>query len=289
MLALAGALLAAGCGGRDVVVRDDGGRVLVEGGAARVRAVRARVPPLLLPRPGARAVRGRRRRLPHGRGRVAQRGGARLLRARGRQDARALDGARARAPAPLRPPAADRDPTGRRTLEVGGERYPLYAKAPRHLTIEVEDEMAVATTDVDKLAEEYEAEKPGRRLDPIHEKIVLVACAGLSCYAIYWVLNPVPAQRYRTSFLLVALALTFLVYRGWGARDEKAKPRARASPTGCCARLGGRARLHARHVRRVRAPRRAAQRPRHRSSASPRSCWCSRRRAARSAGSCPRW
>ncbi len=83
--------------------------------------------------------------------------------------------------------------------------------------------MAVATTDVDKLAEEYEAEKPGRRLDPIHEKIVLVACAALSCYAIYWVLNPVPAQRYRTSFLLVALALTFLVYRGWGARDETAK------------------------------------------------------------------
>ena len=74
--------------------------------------------------------------------------------------------------------------------------------------------------DVEKLAEEYEAEKPGRRLDPIHEKIVQVACAGLSCYAIYWVLNPVPAQRYRTSFLLVALALTFLVYRGWGKRDE---------------------------------------------------------------------
>ena len=83
--------------------------------------------------------------------------------------------------------------------------------------------MAVATPDVERLAEEYEAEKPGRRLDPVHEKIVLVACAGLSLYAIYWVLNPVPAQRYRTSFLLVALAMTFLVYRGWGARDEKAK------------------------------------------------------------------
>ena len=67
----------------------------------------------------------------------------------------------------------------------------------------------------------YEAEKPGRRLDPIHEKIVLVACAGLSLYAIYWVLNPVPAQRYRTSFLLVALAMTFLVYRGWGKREER--------------------------------------------------------------------
>ena len=77
----------------------------------------------------------------------------------------------------------------------------------------------MAVADVEKLAEEYEAEKPGRRLGPIHEKIVTVACAGLSSYAIYWVLNPVPAQRYRTSFLLVALALTFLVYRGWGKRD----------------------------------------------------------------------
>jgi hypothetical protein len=30
-------------------------------------------------------------------------------------------------------------PVGRRTLEVGGERYPLYGAAPRHVTIEVED------------------------------------------------------------------------------------------------------------------------------------------------------
>ena len=81
--------------------------------------------------------------------------------------------------------------------------------------------MAVATPDAQKLAEEHEAEKPGRRLGPVHEMIVKVACAGLSLYAIYWVFNPVPAQRYRTSFLLVALALTFLVYRGWGKPKER--------------------------------------------------------------------
>ena len=80
--------------------------------------------------------------------------------------------------------------------------------------------MAVATADVEKLAEEYEAEKPGRRLDPLHEKIVLVTCALLSLYAIYWVFNPVPAQRYRTSFLLVALAMTFLTFRGWGKAED---------------------------------------------------------------------
>jgi hypothetical protein len=43
-----------------------------------------------------------------------------------------------------RPQRFDRLPliataTGRRTLAVGGERHPLYAAAPRHLTIEVEE------------------------------------------------------------------------------------------------------------------------------------------------------
>jgi len=80
--------------------------------------------------------------------------------------------------------------------------------------------MAVATPDVERLAEQFEAEKPGRRLGGVPAAIVTAACVGLSLYAIYWVFNPVPAQRYRTSFLAVALALTFLVYRGWGARDE---------------------------------------------------------------------
>ena len=58
----------------------------------------------------------------------------------GVKSARALDGARAREPPPLRPPAADRDrhrAAGRSRSRA--ERYPLYARAPRHLTIEVED------------------------------------------------------------------------------------------------------------------------------------------------------
>jgi TRAP transporter 4TM/12TM fusion protein len=43
----------------------------------------------------------------------------------------------------------------------------------------------------------------------------LVATAlavGISCYALYWVVAVVETEFYRTSFLLVALALTFLVY-----------------------------------------------------------------------------
>ena len=78
----------------------------------------------------------------------------------------------------------------------------------------------MAVADAEKLAEEYEAEKPGRRLCGITARFVTVVCALLSAYAIYWVLDPQPAQRYRTSFLAVALALTFLTYRGWGKRDE---------------------------------------------------------------------
>ena len=57
----------------------------------------------------------------------------------------------------------------------------------------------MAVVDAEQLAEEYEAEKPGRRLSGVPALIVNVACAGLSVYAIYWVLNPVPAQYLSTS------------------------------------------------------------------------------------------
>jgi TRAP transporter 4TM/12TM fusion protein len=38
----------------------------------------------------------------------------------------------------------------------------------------------------------------------------------LSLYGLYWVFNPMPAQLYLPSFLMVGLSMTFLVYRGWG-------------------------------------------------------------------------
>ena len=110
------------------------------GAAARLRALRARVPPLLLPRPGARGVPRRRRgfRMVGGRARRARRcstttpspapsgsGAGRRSRPRGPQRFERL---------PLIATA-----TGRRTLAVGGRRYPLYGAAPRHLTIAVEE------------------------------------------------------------------------------------------------------------------------------------------------------
>jgi hypothetical protein len=137
-LALAGALLAAGCGGRDVVVRDDGGRVLVKAA---------------LPESGRFALEYRHSyyRVPARERFQADRGGFRMVGVESPSEA-VLDYyelAGVKTPgrwmtlAPAKPRHFDRLPliataTGRRTLAVGGERYPLYAKAPRHLTIEVE-------------------------------------------------------------------------------------------------------------------------------------------------------
>ena len=138
--ALAGALLAAGCGERTVVVRDDGGRVLVEARAARVGALRARVPPLLLPGPGARGV--PRRRAPASAWSRSARPARRCsTTTRSRAPSGSAPGRRSR---PRGPQRFERLPliataTGRRTLAVDGRRYPLYGAAPRHLTIAVEE------------------------------------------------------------------------------------------------------------------------------------------------------
>lgn len=139
LLALAGALLAAGCGGRDVVVRDDGGRVIAKAA---------------LPDSGRFALEYRHSyyRVPARERFEADGSGFRMVGVESPSEA-VLDYyemAGAKSPGrwmaltPARPRRFDRLPliataTGRRTLEVGGERYPLYAKAARHLTIEVED------------------------------------------------------------------------------------------------------------------------------------------------------
>ena len=140
MLALAGALLAAGCGGREVVVRDDGGRVVVKAA---------------LPESGRFALEYR-----HSYYRVAARerfraggSGFRMVGVESPSEAvldyYAIAGAKTpgrwMALAPEAPRHFDRLPliataTGRRTLAVAGRRYPLYGEtAPRHLTIAVED------------------------------------------------------------------------------------------------------------------------------------------------------
>jgi TRAP transporter 4TM/12TM fusion protein len=62
------------------------------------------------------------------------------------------------------------------------------------------------------LIEEFESEAATRSL---HGRTALVAttlAVGIACYALYAVVAVVETQLYLTSFLLVALALTFLVY-----------------------------------------------------------------------------
>ena len=70
----------------------------------------------------------------------------------------------------------------------------------------------------DELLQEYESERPGRHLHGAPERIVAVLCAGLSLFAVAWVLHPIAAERYRSIFLAVVLLLTFLVFRAGGNR-----------------------------------------------------------------------
>lgn len=50
-----------------------------------------------------------------------------------------------------------------------------------------------------------------------------MAGVALALYAFFWVLNPLPAQIYRPSFLAVAMMMTFILYRAH-ARDEASNP-----------------------------------------------------------------
>src|ERR687895_2168317 len=75
-------------------------------------------------------------------------------------------------------------------------------------------------TGAEGLIEEFESEKPARELSRLPRLLLSVAGVALSCYALFWVLNPVPAQIYRTSFLAVALAMTFILYEAWGSSRE---------------------------------------------------------------------
>ena len=55
-------------------------------------------------------------------------------------------------------------------------------------------------------------EAPVRVLGGFAGRLVAVLAAGLSLYALYWVLFIIQPQIYRASFLLIALVLTFLVF-----------------------------------------------------------------------------
>ena len=74
------------------------------------------------------------------------------------------------------------------------------------------------------LIAEYDSEKPGRAISGRSKAIVWTLGVALSLYAINWVLaffGTINASVYVPAFTAVALAMTFLVYRGWG-RSKRA-------------------------------------------------------------------
>jgi TRAP transporter 4TM/12TM fusion protein len=80
------------------------------------------------------------------------------------------------------------------------------------------------------LVDEFEGERPGRRLHGAPAVILAVLGAGLSLFAIYWVFNPLDAQVYRPAFLAVALLMTFMVFRGRRQTSRAEHPRENPTP-----------------------------------------------------------
>jgi TRAP transporter 4TM/12TM fusion protein len=63
------------------------------------------------------------------------------------------------------------------------------------------------------LLDEFEGERPGRKLSGAPATVLQVVAVALSLFAIYWVFQPMSAQVYRPAFLAGALLLTFMVFR----------------------------------------------------------------------------
>ncbi len=88
-------------------------------------------------------------------------------------------------------------------------------------------DLEVEEFDEEALLAEYESEKPARRLSGLPLLVVQATGVGLSLFALYWVFRPMATQFYLPAFLMVALPMTFLVYRGW-SRPETPGAEARA-------------------------------------------------------------
>ena len=78
------------------------------------------------------------------------------------------------------------------------------------------------TIDEQALIAEYEAEKPARALTGVPLLVVQALGVAMVVLALWWVFQPIAKQLYLTLFLAIALAMTFLLYRGWG-RSQAAR------------------------------------------------------------------
>ena len=76
-----------------------------------------------------------------------------------------------------------------------------------------------APVDEAALIAEFEAERPARSLSGRPLIVVQAIGVALTGLALWWTFRPMAAQFYLPLFLGLALAMTFLVYRGWGRSD----------------------------------------------------------------------
>ena len=131
------------------------------------------------------------------------------------------------------PSYGDSGPTPDETEQDRAAPTPAASRSstrePAAAAVEISQDAVASRLDQGELAAvraEYESEKPARDLVGVPRLIVSALGVALSLWALYWVLNPVPAQFYRASFLLVALVMTFLVYRA-RARSPAARQEGR--------------------------------------------------------------
>ena len=89
------------------------------------------------------------------------------------------------------------------------------------LTGGIPDEGPLGSGHTEVHAAEYEAEKPARQLSGFAKLLIAAAAVAVSLYALYWVFDPQPAFRYRTTFLAVTLAMTLVVYRPLQSRSRR--------------------------------------------------------------------
>ena len=84
--------------------------------------------------------------------------------------------------------------------------------------------------DEQALIAEYEAERPARTLSGAPLLVVQVLGVGLTLLALWWVFQPIAKQLYLPLFLGIALAMTFLLYRGWGRSQAAREGRTADNP-----------------------------------------------------------
>ena len=85
-----------------------------------------------------------------------------------------------------------------------------------------DDELAPARAA--EVLEQFEAESATRTLSGQWRRLAGALSVGMALYAIYWVVAIVEAQAYRASFLLIALALTFVLYPQGNATRRAVTP-----------------------------------------------------------------